>query len=81
MRAAREQVGGEIRHHFRTTATVLSQVDDQRAVPATKVGSPEDVAALTRVRDEDADQIVREHAAWARRRLATVMDDVAADDG
>jgi epoxyqueuosine reductase len=39
------------------------------AVVLGNVGRADDVGFLARVRDEDPDELVREHAAWAARRL------------
>ncbi len=48
------------------------------AVVLGNVGTTEDVAPLMLAAGEDADQLVREHAAWALGRLA---DSVASSDG
>jgi epoxyqueuosine reductase len=41
------------------------------AVVLGNVGTPEDVGLLERVRDEEPDGMVREHARWALGRLRT----------
>ena len=39
------------------------------AVVLGNVGTANDVGLLERVRDEEPDEMVREHVIWARRRL------------
>ncbi len=56
----------------------LRGVKRNAAVVLGNLGTQDDVALLERVRDEESDSLVRDHAAWAleqaRRRAAAASD-------